>query len=397
MWKLAERVKTLRASSILEISARAQTLKERGIEVISLAAGEPDFNTPESIQNAATYAMARGITRYTPSAGFLALREVIAEMVSRENQFPVTPNEIIITCGAKHAIFLALQCLTGPGDTVVLPTPAWVSYSPMIELSGATILPLPLFEEDDFQVNVERWKGMAIPSNVRGIILNSPNNPTGVVYTRSNLIRIVGWALQRNLWILSDEIYEKIIYDGEKHVSVASLGPEVKCHCITISGFSKSFAMTGWRVGWAIAPEELATKMAAFQSQSNSHVTSFAQWGAIEATKLPSHILDTMVGVFEKRRNYCLSRLASLRDHLTFRLPKGAFYFFLNLSRWLTPRKMTDVEFCAELLAKKYVGLVPGSYFGKEKFVRMSYATSEENLKKAFDRMEEFLGEQRTN
>lgn len=250
----------------MEISAKAAELKAKGLDVISLAAGEPDMNTPEPIQKAATEAMAQGITKYTPAPGFLALREAIAESVSNRNGFEVHPDEVIVTSGAKHAIYLTLQCLVEPGDAVLLPTPGWVSYIPMVELAGAQIIPLPLFEEDGFKVNVDRWKGMAIPSNVKGIILNSPNNPTGMSYSKQEMIRLVGWAMQRNLWILSDEIYEQILYDGALHTSIAALGPEARNCTITVSGFSKSHSMTGWRLGYAIAEKELVKKLSALQS-----------------------------------------------------------------------------------------------------------------------------------
>lgn len=391
MLKLATRVSSLKSSSIMEISSRAAELKAQGHDVISLAAGEPDFNTPEVIQNAATNAMREGITRYTPAPGFTALREAIAEKVSRENHFDVSPEEVLITSGAKHAIYLTLQCLAEPGEAILVPTPAWVSYSPMIELTGAGIIPLPLYEEDGYRPNVDRWKGMAIPPNAKGIILNSPNNPTGVVYAREDLVRLVGWALQRNLWILADEIYEKILYDGAVHTSVASLGPEVKNCTITISGFSKSYAMTGWRFGWAIADKDLIKKMAALQSQSNSHVTSFVQSAALTASKLPPDIVNSMVAEFTKRREYCMQRLDRLHDYLTYVKPMGAFYFFINLSKFLTQKKMSDVEFCKELLMKHYVGVVPGSSFGKENTIRISYANSQKNLEEAFNRIENFL------
>ena len=261
-------------SVIMEISAASQQLKAQGHDVISLAAGEPDFNTPEIIQKAASKAMKDGITRYTPSAGFLALREAIAEKVTRENNFGVTPQQVVVTVGAKHAIYLAIQCLVESGDSVLLPTPAWVSYGPIVELAGAGIVPLPLYEEDGFRINVERWKGLAIPKNAKGIIVNSPNNPTGASYSKEDLIGLAAWALQRNLWIISDEIYQDILYDGVTHTSIASLGPEVSGQVITIGGTSKSCCMTGWRLGWAVAENQLIAKMAALQSHCNSHVTS---------------------------------------------------------------------------------------------------------------------------
>jgi len=391
MLKLSSRVSSLKSSSIMEISAKAAQLKAQGHEVISLAAGEPDFNTPEPIQSAATAAMKEGITKYTPAPGFQVLREAVAKMVTRENGYAVDPEEVLITSGAKHGLYLALQCLVDPGEAVLIPTPAWVSYRPMIELAGASVIPLPLYEEDGFRPNVERWKGMAIPPNAKGIIINSPNNPTGVVYSREELIKLTGWALQRNLWIISDEIYEKIIYDNLIHTSIGALGPEAKKATITISGFSKSYAMTGWRLGWAIADKPFVSKMAALQSQSNSHVTSFVQWAALTACTLPPSVGAHMVAEFDKRRRYCMERLDKLSDYLTYTRPTGAFYIFINLSKWLIAKKMSDLEFCKELLENQYVGAVPGSSFGKENSIRISYATNIDNLKKAFDRIENYL------
>lgn len=391
MLKLASRVSPLKASSTMEMSAKAQELKAKGLDVISLAVGEPDMNTPEPIQKAAAEAMAQGITKYTPAPGFLALREAIAEMVTKRNKMPVAPDEVIVTCGAKHALFLTLQCLVEPGDAVLLPTPGWVSYVPMVELQGAQIVPLPLWEEDGFRINVDRWKGLAIPPNVKGIILNSPCNPTGISYSRQDLIKLVGWALQRNLWILSDEIYEQILFDGAEHTCIASLGPEVRNCTVTVSGFSKSYAMTGWRLGYAIADRELVKKLSDLQSQSTSHVSSMVQWAGITAAKLPPEYVSKMVEVFDRRRLYCISRLDKMSQYLSYTRPNGAFYFFINMSKYLNQKKMTDVELCRQLLTEALIGLVPGTSFGKEKFIRLSYALSDENLAKAFDRLEAFL------
>jgi len=393
MLRLTARAEKLRPSPVFEIASAAQELRRQGKEVISLAAGEPDFSTPEPIRNAAVEALDKGITKYTPSAGFLALREVIAEKTTRESGYKVEPDQIVVTTGAKQSIFMAMQCLAEPGDVILLPTPAWVSYGPQIELAGAKIFPLPLFEADGFRPNLERWRGMAIPPNAKGIILNSPSNPTGVVFTKEDLIKIVGWALQRNLWMLSDEIYEKILYDDAKHTSVASLGPEVKGETITINGCSKTYAMTGWRIGWAIADPAVIKKMAAYQSQCTSNVTSFVQMAAIAALKMPNSAINEMVKTFDRRRKYCKARLDQLSDYMSYANPSGAFYFFVNISKWLNGKKMNDVEFCKDLLAQKYVGLVPGSAFGQPKYVRLSYATSDDKLAKAFDRIESFLKE----
>ncbi len=392
-WKFANRVEHLKSSSIMEIAAKAQQLKAKGIDVVSLAAGEPDFNTPEAIQAAATRAMQDGITKYTPAPGFPVLREAIAKWALDHNQIHVNPNEVMVTSGAKHAIYLALQCLLDPGDVVLVPTPAWVSYGPMVELTGATLVPLPTYEEDGYRPNVDHWKGLSLPKNAKGIIINSPNNPTGAVYTKDDLIKLVSWAMQRNLWILSDEIYDQILYDGMKFTSTAALGPEAKRCTITINGFSKCYAMTGWRLGWTLAEPELIERMAALQSQSNSHVTSFVQWAGLAACKLPHSVIEQMVTEFDKRRNYCMERLNGMKDHLSYARPAGAFYFFLNLNKVLTRKKITDQEFCRTLLEQYYVGSVPGSTFGKEKTMRISYATSMNQLEKAFDRLERCLEE----
>lgn len=391
MLHFAPRVDSLKSSATMDISAKAQELKSKGHDVIGLAAGEPDFDTPEVIRQACVKALAEGITRYTPASGFLALREAVAAKCAKEYGFETSADEICITSGAKHAIYLALQCLVGPGDAVLLPTPAWVSYAPMIELAGGTVIPLPLHEEDNFQINVDRWKGLAIPPNARGIIINSPNNPTGAVYSGEQLKRLAGWAMQRNLWIMSDEIYDKITFDGNDHVSVASLGPEVKAMTITINGFSKSHCMTGWRLAWSVTTPELAKKMANMQSQSNSHVTSFVQWAGLAAAKLPTTELDKMVKEFDARRHYCCERLDKLSKWVSYAKPQGAFYLFINLSKWLRERNQTDVDFCRNFLAAQYVGTVPGSAFGAKDHIRISYATSMANLKKAFDRLEVFL------
>lgn len=389
MLKVAERCQALKSSSIMEISAVANELKAQGFDVVSLAAGEPDFNTPVEIQNAATKAMQEGITKYTPAPGFLALRQAVAEKVSRENDFPVGSNEVVITCGAKHAIFLALQGLCNPNEAVLVPTPAWVSYGAMVELAGGYIIPLPLVPEDGFRPNVERWKGMALPSNVKGLILNSPNNPTGAVYSREEITRLVSWALSRDLWIISDEIYEKITY-GEPHVSVSSLGPEVRSRTVTVSGFSKSHCMTGWRVGWAICEKGLAEKLSAYSSQSISHVTSIAQMGALCAAKLSPAVVQRMVDEFDSRRRYVASRLDKMKG-VGYRMPTGAFYFFIDCTPFLSAKKMTDIEMCRDLLTKFHVGLVPGAAFGCDRYVRLSYATSMDNLRRALDRFESYL------
>lgn len=391
MLKFASRIQSLKASSIMEISAKAQELRMKGHDVVSLAAGEPDFNTPKEIQEAATQAMAEGITRYAPAPGFLAVREAISEMVTRENGYAVSPDEVTIVSGAKHGLYLAFQCLLDPGEAVLIPTPAWVSYSPMIELAGAEIIPLPLYEEDGYRPNTDRWKGLAIPPNAKGIILNSPNNPTGIVYSKEDLNRLVSWALQRNLWILSDEIYEKILYDGVTHTSVAALGPEAKNNTVTISGFSKSYAMTGWRLGWTIAPKDFSKKLASLQSQSNSHTTSFVQWAALTAAKLPPEFLAKTISEYDKRRHYCMKRLDGLKSFLTYTRPQGAFYLFVNLHPYLSKVKKTDFEFAQQILEQEHLALVPGSFFGKEQSLRLSYATSLTQLEKAFDRLENFL------
>ncbi|MBI4403088.1 MAG: pyridoxal phosphate-dependent aminotransferase [Deltaproteobacteria bacterium] len=391
MFKYATRVGCLRPSPSNEISNLAIELKAQGRDVISLATGEPDFDTPEPIRQAAEQAIHSGVTRYTPTAGFLSLRQAIAQKYSVEYQTSIHPDEIIITCGAKHAISLALQCLVEPGESVLLPTPAWTNFGPMIELAGASILPLPLFEEDGFKPNLDRLKRMAVPAGVKGIILNSPNNPTGAVLSRDDLVRIVCWALQRDLWIISDEVYDKILFEEIEHTPIASLGPEVRAHTIVANGLSKTYAMSGWRIGWAIADGAFIQKMVAMQSQTTQNAPSFAQSAAIAAIRLASSFVDEMVDIYDSRRQYCMRRLNTLHSHLSYVEPKGAFYFFINLGKWLSEREMTDTEFCRQLLLQQGIALVPGTAFGKERYVRLSYATSSENLANAFNRLDKFL------
>ncbi len=392
MLKLSSRVDILKQSVTLEIDAKAKALQESGVDVVNLAAGEPDFDTPPSIKNAAIDALRKGFTKYSNSQGLPVLRKVISQFIETRRKFSVTPDEIIVTAGAKHAIFLALQCLIEPGDYVLLPIPAWISYVPCIELAGGKVIPLPLHGSNGFQIDLDEWKKMALPPTCRGIIINTPNNPTGVCLNYETLKALVAWAIQRNLWILSDEIYADIVFDGQKHFSIASLGSEELRQCvITIDGLSKNSCMTGWRLGWAIATSELIKKMTAYQSHSNSHVATFVQMAALEAFNEYNVSLPSMVKEFDQRRRFCIKALDELSEYLSYTRPTGAFYFFINLSKWLTKKKMNDIEFCKRFLEKFHVGVVPGEAFGIKNHIRISYATSIENLKKGMARLGKFL------
>ncbi len=392
MWEFAKRTKGVNESETLAMSAKAAALKAAGHDVISLAAGEPDAPTPDPVQQAATDAMHRGFTRYAPPQGYLALREAIAAKTHRDYGYPVHPDEVFVTGGAKMALYLALQTLLDPGDSVLLPTPAWVSYRAMVELCGAQVIPIPLDESQHFALDLDKLKGCAVPLKTRGIILNTPHSPTGTVLTREELMRLAGWALQRNLWIMVDEVYDKLVYEGN-HVPMASLGPEVQSQTITINSFSKTYSMTGWRLGYAIAPKKVIAKMTAIQSQSLSHPTSFVQMAGIAALKLPQSHLEHMCKTFRERRDFCVARLNEVNPLMKFGVPHGAFYFFVDVQPWLQTFGKSDAEFCHYFLEKYHVGVVPGSAFGKDGYVRLSYASSLDQLKKGLSRFAQCINE----
>jgi len=374
--KVSERVKSIQPSATLAISAEAKRLARAGKPVINMGVGEPDFNTPEHIVRAAEKALREGKTFYTPAKGIPELIDAIVE-VYREKNYDISQENVIVTPGAKYAIFEAMLSTINKGDEVILLDPSWVSYEPCVAISGGKVVWVPHTEGFE-DAPVEEY----VTDRCRMIVINSPNNPLGVVYPKSFLKKIRDLAVDMDLMVMSDEIYDKIIFDEEFH-SIAEFD-DMPERTILINGFSKTYAMTGWRLGYAIAPEEIVKYMLRVQSHSVSHPTSFVQYAGVEALKGDQSCVREMVKEFKARRDIMIEYLR--RIGLEFAPPKGAFYMFVNVER-------DSVEFCEKLLKEKYVAATPGKAFGKSfaTWIRLSYATSRDNIVEAMERLSEFL------
>ncbi len=374
----ANRIEVVQPSATLRISTMAKELAKQGKDVIDMSVGEPDFVTPKHIIEAAYKAMQEGKVFYTPTRGIPELLEAIAEKLRTENGIDVSSENIIVTPGAKYAIFEAMMCLIQEGDEVLLLDPAWVSFEACILMAGGK--PVWVKHDEDFSdAPIEDY----ITSNTKMIVINSPNNPLGVVYPKEFLKKVRDLAVDKDLLVMSDEIYEKIIYEGE-HVSIASLDGMLE-RTITINGFSKTYSMTGWRLGYAAAPEWIIQRMNRMQSHSVSHPASFVQYAGVAALKGDQSFIKDVVAEFKARRDMIIEKLKELG--LEFAPPKGSFYMFVNVER-------DAVEFCEEFLKKEYVALTPGSAFGLSyrTWVRISYATSRENVAEFLNRFERFIG-----
>jgi aspartate aminotransferase len=393
---LSRRCLNIAPSVTLGIDARAKALIAAGENVIGLAAGEPDFDTPEYIRDAAKYALDHGMTRYTPSSGMIKLREAIAKKLKDENGLSYGPAEIIVTNGAKHALFGALAAILDPGDEVLLPAPCWVSYPEMVRMNDGVPVMVPGCEEDGFLVGAAQLARYVTP-RTKALILNSPNNPNGCVWPREMLSDIAKLAVERGFYVISDEIYEKLIYEGE-HVSIASLSPEIKKQTIVVNGHSKAYAMTGWRIGYAAGPKDVIGAMGAHQSHSTSNPNSIAQYAAMEALSNGKETIDRMVREFDERRILMHSLINEI-DGLSALLPKGAFYTMLNVSgafgRALPGGKRIETaeDFAEQLMETVKVAVVPGTAFGAPNHVRLSYATSQENIREGMARIAKFMGQ----
>ena len=360
-------------------------MRGEGIDVISFAAGEPDFCTPEPICEAAIQAIHEGFTRYTPSAGILPLREAIAGKLQRENGVTVSPGDVIVSCGAKHSVYNSLQVLVEPGDEVILLAPYWMTYADQVRLAGATPVVVRSDAGSGFTPDIAEIRAAATP-RTRAIVVNSPSNPTGAMYDRQLLIDIVEFAHRNELWIISDEIYDRLTY-GFQHHSIASLGEHARERTVTIGGCSKSYAMTGWRIGFAAAPTPVAKAMSNFQDQVTSNPTSFAQRGATVAFGLPSEVVDTMRDEFHGRRDLIV-RLVNEIPGLSLKPPSGAFYAFVDASAHMDG---DDAKLAEHLLESVGVATIPGSVFEGPGYLRMSYATSRENIQAGVTRIAEAL------
>jgi len=381
--ELSQRATILTPSLTLSIDSKAKAMKAEGLDVCSFAAGEPDMDTPEHIKAAAQAALEMGFTKYTPSAGTPELRQAIADKFLADNQLTYKPSQIIVSNGAKHSCYNAILATCQPGDEVIIPAPYWLSYPEMVRLAGAEPVIVQTKEANGWKMTSEEFQDAMTP-RTKMVIINSPGNPTGAVYTAAELQALVEVAKDEEIIILSDEIYEKLTYEGVQHVSVASL-PGAADITITINGFSKAYSMTGWRLGYLGAPEAIAKGIDAIQSHSTSNPCSFAQKGALAALKGDQQPVADMRDEFEMRRNYMLNRLAAM-DRISVVKPEGAFYVLVNIGKL----GLNSSNFADRLLSKHQVAVVPGIAFGNDHTVRLSYATSLDVIKKGLDRFEEF-------
>jgi aspartate aminotransferase len=374
-------------SPTLAVDAKAKALAAAGEDVCGFAAGEPDFDTPEHIKDACIAALKAGKTKYAPTPGIEPLRQALADKYRDDYGLAVAPSQVIVSPGGKFSCYLAILATCSPGDEVIIPAPYWVSYPEMVKLAGARPVVVLADDTTGFRLTPAQLEA-AITPRTRLLILNSPSNPTGAVYTRAEMEAIVEVALRHNLYILSDEIYEHLTYDGAKHVAPATFSKEVEARTIIVSGFAKTFAMTGWRLGTTVAPAPIAKAIAELQSQTTSNATTFAQWGALAALKEKEKTrvaLDAMLVAFDRRRKFLhaeLNKIAGVRCLLA----EGAFYLFPNISSF----GLTSDEFCQRLLEQKKVAAVHGSAFGAEGYLRLSYATGDETIRKGVTRLAEF-------
>jgi aspartate aminotransferase len=382
--EISARAAQLTPSLTLSIDSKAKAMKAEGIDVCGFGAGEPDFDTPDHIKAAAIAALESGFTKYTPSAGLPELRQAIAEKLEADNQISYRASQIVVSSGAKHSCYNAILATCQPGDEVLIPSPYWVSYPDMVRLAGAEPVIVPTTERNGWKMRASDFENAMTP-RTKMLILNSPGNPTGSVYTREELEAIVEVAAEEDIYILSDEIYEKLVYDEAKHVSIASLSPEAYELTITVNGFSKAYAMTGWRLGYMAAPEAVAKAVDNIQSHSTSNPCSFAQKGAVAALKGDQQPLADMRDEFSMRRNYMFDRITKI-PNITAVKPDGAFYVLVNISQL----GLSSQNFADRLLSKANVAVVPGAAFGDDRTVRLSYATSIDIIKKGLDRFQDF-------
>jgi aspartate aminotransferase len=382
--EISSRAAQLTPSLTLTIDSKAKAMKSEGLDVCGFGAGEPDFDTPEHIKAAAVAALEAGFTKYTPSSGIPELRQAISEKFAIDNLLEYRPSQVIVSNGAKHACYNAILATCQPGDEVIIPAPYWVSYPDMVRLAGAEPVIVPTTERNAWKLTAENFENAMTP-RTKMLIINSPCNPTGSVYTREELQAIVEVAAEEDISILSDEIYEKLVYDDTKHVSIASLSKEAYDLTITVNGFSKSYAMTGWRLGYLGAPDAIAKAVDSIQSHSTSNPCSFAQKGAVAALKGDQQPLADMRDEFDMRRNYMFDRISKI-PNITAVKPLGAFYVLVNISQL----GLTSQNFADRLLSKANVAVIPGAAFGDDRTIRLSYATSIDVIKKGLDRFQDF-------
>lgn len=392
--KLSKRAQRVKPSPTLAITAKAKSMRAQGIDVISFGAGEPDFDTPQHIKDASIAALQEGFTKYTPVGGIDELKDAICEKLKRENSVQYQRENILVSCGGKHSFYNMAQAFIDEGDEVIIPAPYWVSYPPMVELAGGKPVIVSTSEEEGFKLRLDALE-KAITPKTKALVINSPSNPTGSAYTRKELEDLAEVALRHKIVIISDEIYEKIVYDGFEHVSIASLGDETKAITIILNGVSKTYSMTGWRIGYTAGPKELIGAMQRIQSQSTSNPTSFAQKGAVDALQGSQAEVSAMVEEYQRRRDLICDALTAI-DGITCYKPQGAFYVFPNVGAYLGKEhkgeRITDTsQLTSYLLDEARVAVVPGVEFGAEGFLRLSYPIAPEVITEGIARIKEAL------
>ncbi|MDI3508031.1 MAG: aspartate aminotransferase [Clostridiales bacterium] len=391
---LSRKAQTITESATLAISSKAKKMKSEGIDVVDFGVGEPDFDTPEHIKAAAIDAIKKGYTKYTPATGIPQLKQAIADKLQQDNALSYKPSDIVVSNGAKHALFNAFYAILNPGDEVLMPAPCWVSYPELVKLADGVPVMVSADESNAFKTSADVLRKY-INGRTKAILINSPNNPTGAVYAEDELKAIADLACEYDLVVVSDEIYEKLIYDDAKHVSIASFNDDIKARTIVINGVSKTYAMTGWRIGYSASNEEIASIIGNVQSQATSNPNSIAQYAALAALQGTQQAVTIMVEEFKKRRDYIYQHINGI-EGLSCVKPAGAFYVMMNISQY-TGQKingcdiMGSIDFAQMLLDKAHVAVVPGEPFGDDRFVRLSYATSIEQIEKGLARIEQCL------
>jgi aspartate aminotransferase len=394
MPEISKLVGEITPSMTIAITAKAKKMAEEGMDIVGFGAGEPDFDTPKHIADAGIEAIRNGKTRYTSAYGIDALRREICRKLKEENGLDYEMDQIILSSGAKHSLSTTFQAICDPGDEVLVPSPYWVSYPEMVRIAGAVPVIVKTSKERDFKITAELLRESITP-RTKALILNSPSNPTGAVYSREELAEIAEVIVEKDIFVISDEIYEKLVYDGEKHISIAVLNPEVKSRAIIINGMSKAYAMTGWRLGYAAAEKNVIKAMGTIQGHAISHPSSITQYAGVAALTGDQSIVARMVEEYDRRRKYTMKRLDNIKE-IDYVRPQGAFYVYISLEKLIGKAYggkviRSSMDFSDLLLENGRVAVIPGKAFGDDNYIRISYATSMEQLEKGLDRMEDFV------
>lgn len=394
---VSKKVAEIAPSLTLEITAKAKKLKSEGVSIIGFGAGEPDFNTPQYIIEAAKRALDIGFTKYTPAAGMPELKEAICEKFLKDNGLSYEPSQIVVSTGAKSSLFHAICAMVDEGDEAILPSPYWLTYPELVKLAGGKTAFVKTFAKDGYKMTAKELEA-AITEKTKLLILNSPNNPTGAVYTKDELAAIAKVCEKKKIYVISDEIYEKLVYGGEEHISIASLSGYMKEHTVVINGMSKSYSMTGWRIGYLAAPSDIAKAVSSMQSHTTSNACSIAQYASVAAltSDESNKFIENMQKTFDERRKYMVKTLQETKG-IVLPEPKGAFYVFADVSAYYGKKfageEVKDSLSFANLALKKGVAVVPGAAFGDDNCIRLSYAISLEDVKEGLKRLKEFLAE----